>query len=129
MDVWNVMSKIIIRHTMLNVSNIERSIDFYVNKLGLKLGSPPREVPYPPDPQKNMWIAFITDGEGGSVELGSPGYTHVSLQVEDVEKTVEEFKSKGVEVAREPFTMPSERKSPIWFKDPDGTYIEIVKRR
>jgi len=124
------MAKITIRHTMLNVSNIQRSLDFYVNKLGLKMGSPPREVPYPPEPEKNMFIAFITDEEGNRVELGSPGYTHVSLAVDDVEKTVEEFKGKGIEVAREPFPMPGTgRNSPIWFKDPDGVYVEIVKRQ
>lgn len=124
------MAKLKIRHTMINVSNIEATIDFYVNKLGLKLGSPPREVPYPPDPKKNMWIAFIADEQGNAVELGSPGYTHVSIEVDDVEKAIEEFKSKGIEVAREPFIMPGTgRMSPIWFKDPDGIYVEIVKRQ
>ena len=117
-----------IMHTMINVTNMDRSIEFYVNKVGLKLLRPPREMPDPRDPQRNMWIAFLTDENGGFVELGCPAYEHICLGVEDVEKTVEEFKSKGIEVAKEPFTMPTGRKSPIWFKDPDGMWVEIVKR-
>ena len=124
------MVKLRIHHGMLNVSNIQRSVEFYVNKLGFKLTMPPREAPDPRDPQRNIWIAMLADENGGAVELGSPAYQHLSLAVDDVEKTVEEFKSKGIEVAREPFPMPGTgRKSPIWFKDPDGVYVEIVKRQ
>ena len=122
------MPKKKILHTMINVTNMERAIDFYVNNLGLKLLWPPREAPDPRDPRRNIWIAMLTDENGGSVELGCPAYEHICLAVEDVEKTVEEFKSKGIEVAREPFPMPTGRKSPIWFKGPDDMWIEIVKR-
>ena len=123
-----MMVKLRIHHGMLNVSNIDRSVEFYVNKLGFKLTMPPREAPDPRDPKRNIKIAMLADENGGAVELGCPAYQHLSLAVNDVEKTIEEFKSKGIEVAREPFQMPDGRKSPIWFKDPDGIYIEIIKR-
>ena len=133
------MKSIKIQHTMVNVTNMDRSIEFYVNKVGLKLLRAPREMPDPRDPKRNMSIAFITDEEQStSIELGcrkdkkeyvlGDQLEHICLAVEDVEKTVEEFKSKGIEVAREPFPMPTGRNSPIWFKDPDGIWIEIVKR-
>ena len=121
------MAKIKIHHTMMTVADIERSVDFYVNRIGLKLLQPLREMPYPLDPRKKTWSALLTDENGGLIQLGSPGYIHICLAVDDVEKTVEEFKSKGIEVAKEPFQMPNGRKSPIWFKDPDGVWIEIVK--
>ena len=122
------MAKTKIHHIQMTVTNIERSVDFYVNKIGLKLLQPPREMLYPLDPRKITWSALLTDDDGTLIQLGSPGYTHICLAVDDVEKTIEEFRCKGIEVAKEPFQMPDGKKSPMWFKDPDGVWIEIVEQ-
>lgn len=122
------MTKFKINHTMINVKDMDRAIKFFTEILGFKLVRSPGEPPDPRDPRKNIKIAFITDGNGGSIELGCPAYEHISIGVEDIDKAVEELKSKGVEVAREPFPMSGGRISPIWLAGPDGVdgvWLEI----
>ena len=129
------MPSVIIRHAMIIVSNMERALDFYVDKLGFKLMRPPREMPDPRDLKKNILIAFITDDAGNSMELGyrkdkeyvkGDSLEHISIEVEDVEKTVQDLKSKGVAIGNE-FTVPAIPGRKFYFlKGFDDVWIEYV---
>jgi len=120
---------------MIIVSNMERALDFYINKLGFKLMRSPRENLDPRDLKKKILIAFLSDDAGNSMELGyrkdekyvkGDSLEHISIEVEDVEKTVQELRSKGIEVGNE-FTNPSIPGRKFYFlKGFDDVWIEYV---
>ena len=98
-----------ILHTCLNVSDLERSIKFYSDRLELKFVSR-REIK-----QNNAEIAFLKDDSGAAIELThwrdketlteGDNLDHIAFEVEDVVATVNELKSHGVVVAMEPFSL------------------------
>lgn len=89
-------------HTMLRVGNLDRSIDFYVNVLGMKLL---RRNDYP---EGKFTLAFVGYGEERdhtvlelthnwdtpSYDLGS-GYGHIAIEVEDAYQACDAVKAKA----------------------------------
>ena len=123
-----------VMHFCINVKDLEKSIHFYRDILGLKLS---RRVEIP---ENNAEIAFVL-GEGSDVgielthwrdkkEYAEGDYLdHIALGVEDVEGTVEELRKKGVEIAMEPFSLRGSTSKIAFIKDPDGIWIELVHLR
>lgn len=110
---------------------MDESINFYSNTLGLQLVSR-REIP-----ENNAEIAFVRgDGEAHSLELtywrdkkdwtDGDQLDHIALAVPDVPKSVEEFRKKGVEIAKEPYSLKGSLKKIAFIKDPNGIWIELV---
>jgi lactoylglutathione lyase len=120
-----------ILHTCLNVSNMDRSIDFYTSKLGLKLTSR-REVK-----QNNAEIAFLKDENGGAIELTQwrdkkslaegDNFDHIAFAVNDVAAEIERLKAGGVAVAMEPFSLQGSTSKIAFIKDPDGNWLELIQ--
>jgi len=119
-----------IKHFCINVKDLDRSIDFYCNTLGLELLER-REIP-----EVNAEIAFIL-GEGSDIAIelthqrGKKEYVrgdylgHIAFGVDDVEATVEELRKRGVEIVREPFSLAGSEERLAFIKDPDGVWIEL----
>jgi lactoylglutathione lyase len=111
---------------------MEESLEFYCNKLGLKLVRR-REIP-----ENNAEIAFV-EGEGAmsQIELtfwkGKEDYSegdqldHIAFGVPNVESTVKELRMKGVEVAREPYSLKGLASKIAFIKDPNGIWLELVE--
>ena len=120
-----------ILHTCLNVSDINRSIEFYTNELGLKLTSR-REVN-----QNNAEIAFLKDESGTAIELThwrdkkglteGDNFDHIAFGVEDVSSAVEQFMGRGVTIAMEPFSLQGSSSKIAFIKDPDGNWLELIE--
>ena len=120
-----------ILHTCLNVMDLERSIGFYTNHLGLKFVSR-REVK-----QNNAEIAFLTDFDGGTIELTrwrdkktlteGDNFDHIAFGVEDVNATINELRSKGVTIAMEPFSLQGSTSKIAFIKDSDGNWLELIE--
>ena len=120
-----------ILHTCLNVSDINRSIEFYTQELGLKLTSR-REVK-----QNNAEIAFLQDEDGAAIELThwrdkkglteGDNFDHVAFGVEDVRSTVEGLRGRGVTIAMEPFSLQGSSSKIAFIKDPDGNWLELIE--
>ena len=120
-----------ILHTCLNVSNLDRSIDFYTKELGLKFVSR-REVK-----QNNAEIAFLKDNESGALELthwrdkGPPSegdnFDHIAFETERIDATVAELKAHGVTIAMEPFSLQGSSSKIAFAKDPDGNWLELIE--
>src|SRR5215216_4613857 len=94
-------------HTCYRVLDLDRSIDFYANKLGLELTlNHDQEEPY---------------------ELGT-GYSHVAFAVEDLDALADRLEEAGgVDFESKPHAMGSGTR--IFFvKDPDGYRIEFIER-
>ena len=122
-------------HTMIRVSNLDRSIDFYTNTLGLKLV---RKKDYP---HGKFTLAFLSvsnndtepfleltyNWDKNSYTLGN-AFGHIALGVENIYEICEEIKNKGGLVTREPGPMKGSTSILAFVEDPDGYKIELLQR-
>lgn len=124
-----------ILHTMLRVGNLERSIDFYVNVLGMKLL---RRKDYPEGRFTLAFVGFEDESEGAVLELThnwdidryelGTGYGHVALEVDDAARACALVKERGGRVTREAGPMKHGKTVIAFVEDPDGYKIEFVER-
>ncbi|MEM8640040.1 MAG: lactoylglutathione lyase [Cyanobacteria bacterium P01_G01_bin.54] len=123
-------------HTMLRVGNLEESIQFYCEVLGMTLL---RQKDYPGG---EFTLAFVGYGEEHdhtvieltynwgveSYEIGS-GYGHIALGVDDIYKTCDEIKARGGKVTREPGPMKHGTTVIAFVEDPTGYKIELIQAK
>jgi lactoylglutathione lyase len=121
-------------HTMLRVGNLERSLDFYCNILGMKLL---RRKDYPGG---EFTLAFVGYGDESDhtvlelthnwgtdhYDLGN-GYGHIALGVDDIYATCEQIRSQGGKVTREPGPMKHGTTVIAFVEDPDGYKVELIQ--
>ena len=126
-----------IRHTMLPVTDLDRTIDFYTRLLGMDIMRL-RNVP-----ERNERVAYLGYGgedEGPALELIETGGAdrnkpipawagHVAILPPDVYKLCERLKAEGVTITGEPRpNRPGSKDHVAWIKDPDGYTIELTER-
>jgi lactoylglutathione lyase len=121
-----------ILHTCLNVTDLDRSIGFYTNEIGLKFISR-REVK-----QNNAEIAFLNDNDSGALELTQwrdkktlaegDNFDHIAFETADIDAKVEELRAHGVTIAMEPFSLQGSSSRIAFVKDPDGNWLELIQR-
>jgi len=125
-----------IMHTMLRVGNLERSLAFYTNVLGMRLL---RQKDYPSgrftlafvgydDEDKSTVIELTHNWDTDHYELGD-AYGHIALQVEDAASTCEAVRQKGGKVTREAGPMKHGGSVIAFVEDPDGYKIEFIERK
>jgi lactoylglutathione lyase len=121
-------------HTMLRVGDLERSLTFYTEVLGMRLL---RRKDYP---DGRFTLAFV--GYGGesdtavlelthnwdtsSYEIGT-GYGHIALGVDDIHATCEAMAAKGGRVVRPPGAMKHGTTVIAFVEDPDGYKVELIQ--
>lgn len=124
-----------ILHTMLRVGNLQRSIDFYTQVLGMTL------LRTSENPQYQYTLAFLGYGTNPehaeleltynwgveSYELGT-AYGHIALGVPDIYLACERIKSAGGNVTREPGQVKGGSSIIAFVCDPDGYKIELIQR-
>ncbi|WP_069373068.1 lactoylglutathione lyase [Herbaspirillum seropedicae] len=123
-------------HTMLRVGNLDRSIDFYTQVLGMKLL---RKNDYP---DGKFTLAFVGYGEErdhtvlelthnwgtDSYDLGT-GYGHIAIEVDDAYVACDAVKAKGGTVTREAGPMKHGKTVIAFVTDPDGYKIEFIQKK
>jgi lactoylglutathione lyase len=125
-----------ILHTMLRVGDLQRSIDFYTQILGMKLL---RQKDYPEgkftlafvgygDEKENSVLELTYNWDTDSYDLGS-GYGHIALEVEDVYTATEEIRKQGGKIIRDAGPMNAGTTIIAFVEDPDGYPIELIGRR
>jgi lactoylglutathione lyase len=121
-------------HTMIRVANLEESLNFYCDVLGMKLL---RQKDYP---DGKFTLAFVGYGDEADhtvieltynwgvdqYDLGS-GYGHIALGVDDIYQTCEQIKAKGGKVVREPGPMKHGSTVIAFVEDPTGYKIELIQ--
>jgi len=123
-------------HTMLRVGNLERSLDFYTNVLGMRLL---RQKDYPSGRFTLAFVGYEDEDKGTVLELThnwdtdaydiGDAYGHIALQVNDAAATCDMVRAKGGKVTREAGPMKHGTTVIAFVEDPDGYKIEFIERQ
>ena len=124
-----------ILHTMLRVGNLDRSIDFYTNVLGMRVL---RRKDYPDGRFTLAFVGYQDEADGAVLELThnwdtdkydlGNAYGHIALEVDDAYATCEQVKARGGKVVREAGPMKHGSTVIAFIEDPDGYKIEFIQR-
>lgn len=122
-------------HTMLRVGDLDRSIKFYTDVLGMKLL---RRKDYPDGKFTLAFVGYGPETEHAVVELtynwGTDKYDlgnafgHIALEVDDAYKACDDIKKRGGKVTREAGPMKHGSTVIAFVEDPDGYKIELIQR-
>jgi lactoylglutathione lyase len=122
-------------HTMLRVGDLDRSIEFYTNILGMQLL---RRKDYPAgkftlafvgygDEADHTVIELTHNWDTSSYDLGN-GFGHIALAVENAAAACEAIRQQGGKVVREAGPMQHGTTIIAFVEDPDGYRIELIER-
>jgi lactoylglutathione lyase len=124
-----------ILHTMIRVGNLDRSIDFYTNILGMQLL---RKKDYPNGKFTLAFIGYGPESEQTAIELTynwdtdsydlGNGFGHIALAVDDAAAACETIRQRGGKVVREAGPMKHGSTVIAFIEDPDGYKIELIER-
>jgi lactoylglutathione lyase len=123
-------------HTMLRVGNLDESLTFYTDVLGMRLL---RRNDYPEGKFTLAFVGYQDESEGAvlelthnwdtsSYELGN-AYGHIAIEVDDAYAACERIKEKGGNVTREAGPMKHGTTVIAFVKDPDGYAIELIQKK
>ncbi len=130
------MSEFSFLHTMLRVRNLEESIAFYTNLLGMK------ELRRIDVPDGKYTLAFVGYGDEmnstvleltynwgvDNYEIGT-AFGHLALGVPDIYATCETLRKAGVKISREPGPVKFGTTVIAFIDDPNGYKIELIERK
>ena len=123
-------------HTMLRVGDLERSVKFYTEVLGMKLL---RTTDRPDQKYSLAFVGYDSEDRTAVLELTynygvarydlGGGYGHVALEVDDAARTCEAVRAKGGKVTREAGPVKGGSTVIAFVEDPDGYKIEFIEKR
>ncbi|MEG4111226.1 MULTISPECIES: lactoylglutathione lyase [unclassified Microcoleus] len=121
-------------HTMLRVGNLEESLKFYTEVLGMKLL---RQKDYPDGKFTLAFVGYGDESDTTVLELTynwgvteynlGDAYGHIAIGVDDIYGTCEEIKARGGKVSREPGPMKHGSTVIAFVQDPDGYKVELIQ--
>lgn len=119
-----------IAHTAYVVSNMQATLRFYCEQLGL------RHAFSIPDQSGKPWIEYVKVSEGQFVEFFHPkdgftlqpggGYLHLCLRVDDIHQTAKALEAAGISIRVQP-QQGRDGNWQCWVDDPDGNAIEFMQ--
>jgi lactoylglutathione lyase len=123
-------------HTMIRVNDLDESLRFYCDHLGMKL------LRKQEHPGGRFTLAFVGYGDEAShsvieltynwdthqYDLGN-AFGHLAIGVPDIYKFCDQLRAKGVKVVREPGPMKHGATEIAFIEDPNGYRIELIQRR
>jgi lactoylglutathione lyase len=121
-------------HTIIRVGDLERSLDFYSNVLGMNIL---RRKDYPDgrftlafvgygDESSNAVIELTHNWDTNAYDIGT-GYGHIALGMENIYTACEAIREKGGKISREPGPMKHGTTEIAFVEDPDGYKIELIQ--
>ena len=125
-----------ILHTMLRVGDLDRSIAFYRDVLGMRLL---RQKDYPDGKFTLAFLGYGDESEHSAIELTynwgtesyelGEGFGHIALEVDDVYAATDEIRRKGGRIIREAGPMNAGKTIIAFVEDPDGYQIELIGKK
>jgi len=125
-----------ILHTMLRVGNLERSIEFYTNVLGMRVI---RSTEYPSGRFTNTFVGYQDETQGAVLELTynwdtdhydlGTAYGHIALEVDDAYAACDKIRALGGKVVREAGPMKHGTTVIAFVEDPDHYKIELIQKK
>ncbi len=125
-----------ILHTMLRVGNLEKSLDFYTQVLGMRLL---RRKDYPDGKFTLAFVGYQDEINGTVLELTynwdtteydlGGGFGHIAIEVDDAYRACDDIKKLGGNVTREAGPMKHGVTVIAFVEDPDGYKIEFIQRK
>lgn len=120
-------------HTMLRVGDLDRSLEFYTNVLGMRLL---RKKEYPSGKFTLAFVGYEDESSASVLELTwnwekdhynlGDGYGHIAIAVDDVYQACERIRAAGGKIVREPGPMSHGSTVLAFVQDPDGYMIELL---
>ena len=125
-----------ILHAMLRVGNLEKSLAFYTDVLGMKVL---RQKDYPEGRFTLAFVGYQDESNGTVLELThnwdtekydlGAGYGHIAIEVDDAYRACEDVKKRGGKVVREAGPMKHGSTVIAFVEDPDGYKIEFIQKK
>jgi lactoylglutathione lyase len=125
-----------ILHTMIRVNDLEESLKFYCEKLGMTLL---RKKDYPSGRFTLAFVGYGPESENAVIELTynwdthsydlGNAFGHIALGVENIYETCDDLRAKGVKIVREPGPMKHGGSEIAFIEDPNGYRIELIEMR
>ena len=123
-------------HTMLRVGDLDRSVKFYTNVLGMKLL---RTTDRPEQKYSLAFVGYDTEDRASVIELTynygvgrydlGGGYGHIAIEVPDAKKACDDVRRQGGKVTREAGPVKGGTTVIAFVEDPDGYKIEFIESR
>jgi lactoylglutathione lyase len=121
---------------MLRVGNLQESLAFYTEVLGMRLL---RRREYPEGKFTLAFVGFQDEADGAVIELThnwdttaydlGNGYGHIAIEVEDAYQACAAIKARGGKVTREAGPMKHGQTIIAFVEDPDGYKIELIQHK
>jgi lactoylglutathione lyase len=120
-----------IGHVAIRVKDIDRTLDFYIGRLGF------REM-FRLEREGRLWLLYLRISDTQFLEVfpeatgdrapprEANGLNHVCLEVDDIDATIDELATAGVPLAREK-QLGADGNFQAWIEDPDGNRIELMQ--
>ena len=125
-----------ILHTMLRVTDLERSLAFYTGVLGMKLL---RRTDYPEGKFTLAFVGYGDEAHGAVIELThnwgvekydlGNAFGHVAIEVADAHAACDAIRQRGGKVVREAGPMKHGSTVIAFVEDPDGYRIELIQKK
>lgn len=122
-------------HTMIRVGNLDESIAFYTEVLGMNVI---RKSDYPEGKFTNVFVGYGDEEAGATIELTynygvesyevGTGFGHIAIAVPDAYAACAEIKRRGGKVTREAGPMKHGTTVIAFAEDPNGYKIELIQR-
>ena len=125
-----------ILHTMIRVADLDKSVRFYTELLGMKIS---RRVDNEDGKFTLVFLGYGDESDTTVLELThnwdertyeqGTAYGHLALAVEDIQATCDDLKERGVTITREPGLLSFIPETIAFIEDPDGYKIELVEKK
>ncbi|MDD2768002.1 MAG: lactoylglutathione lyase [Methylococcus sp.] len=125
-----------ILHTMLRVGDLQKSLRFYTQVLGMRLM---RQMEFPDGKFTLAFVGYGEEADSAVIELTynwgedkydlGNGFGHIALEVDDIHAAVARIRDLGGEVLREPGPMKHGTTVIAFVADPDGYRIELIENK
>ena len=122
-------------HTMLRVGDLQRSIDFYTQAMGMQLL---RITKRPEQKYDLAFVGYASNPDQAEIELTynygvssyeiGTAYGHIALGVPDAKAACEKIRQAGGKITREAGPVAGGTAVIAFVQDPDGYKIELIER-